>query len=329
MKTASDSPQRVIDTFRAGTSFLVTSHVSPDGDAVGSLLGVAHLLAQMGKSNVSCVLEDPIPRVYTWLSKAETILPPDKVGVDRVDVAVLIDAHAAERAGKAAPLLQRGKTFVVIDHHLVDKADGDLQFIDPTYAAAGEMVYELYQQAGLTPSRAAAECMYTAQTTDTGSFRYSNTNERSHRVAAGLIATGINVRDITSRVIDTMSRGKYFLLKRVLDRIQFLDSGSVALADIYVNDLQETGALNEDTDGLINYLRNIEGVRLAMLFRETEDGKTKVSFRTQPDINAAEICRAFGGGGHAAAAGATLPWPITLAKEQVLNYLRTSVGLHV
>ena len=319
---------RVLDTFRAGSRFLITSHVSPDGDAVGSLLGIAHLLRGMGKIEITCVLEDNVPRVYTSLPGAEWIVKPEAV-TESFDTSILIDAHAADRSGKVATLLPKASTFVVIDHHLVEQADGDLKWIDPTYAAAGEMVYDLFARAGVTLTREAAECIYTAQTTDTGSFRYSNTNARSHRIAAGLMEAGINVRAITERVIDTMSRGKYALLQRVLGRIQFAANGTVAYADIHAKDLAETGALGEDTDGLINYLRNIERVRVAMIFREAKDGKTKVSFRTQAELNAAEICRAFGGGGHAVAAGATIDAPIAEAREKVLTHLRNHSGLDV
>lgn len=318
----------VIQAFRAGTRFLVTSHVSPDGDAVGSLLGIAHLLRALGKSDVVCALEDPVPRVYTWLDGAASIVKPDAVS-GAFDTAVLIDAHAADRTGKVAPLLKQPNMFVVIDHHLVERADGNIQWIDSTYAAAGEMVYDLFVRANAALTRPAAECLYTAQTTDTGSFRYSNTNARSHRIAAGLIEAGINIRAITERVIDRMSHGKYGLLQRVLARIQFLADGTVAHADIYAKDLMETGALPEDTDGLINYLRNIEGVRIAMIFREANDGKTKVSFRTQPEFNAAEICHAFGGGGHAVAAGATLDVPIAPARAKVFHHLRAHFGLDI
>ena len=319
---------RVLDTFRAGSRFLITSHVSPDGDAVGSLLGVAHLLRGMGKTDITCALEDDVPRIYTWLSGAANIVKPDSVS-NAFDMSILIDAHSADRSGKVAPLLQKANTFIVIDHHLVEKADGDLKWIDPAYAAAGEMVYDLFVASGVPLTREAAECIYTAQTTDTGSFRYSNTNARSHRIAAGLMEAGIDARAITERVIDTMSRGKYGLLQRVLGRIQFAANGTVAHADIYTKDLAETGALGEDTDGLINYLRNIEGVRVAMIFRETRDAKTKVSFRTQAELNAAEICRAFGGGGHAVAAGATIDAPIEEAREKVLAHLRNHSGLDV
>lgn len=328
MTIATHEADRVIDALRAGTRFLVTSHVSPDGDAVGSLLGIAHLLRVMGKSDVTCTLEDDVPKVYRWLDGSDAIVKPEAVR-DSFDTAVLIDAHTADRSGNAAALLAKAGRFIVIDHHLVEQADGDLRWIDPTYAAAGEMVYDLFQLAGAPLTMPAAECIYTAQTTDTGSFRYSNTTARSHRIAAGLMDAGINIRAITERVIDTMSRGKYGLLQRVLGRIRFLANGTVAYADIFSGDLAETGALPEDTDGLINYLRNIEGVRLAMIFREAKDGKTKVSFRTQPELNAAEICRAFGGGGHAVAAGATLDAPIDDARWKVLAHLRSHSGLDV
>ncbi|MBM3288648.1 MAG: bifunctional oligoribonuclease/PAP phosphatase NrnA [Candidatus Hydrogenedentes bacterium] len=318
----------VLEAFREGTRFVVTSHVSPDGDAIGSVLGIAHLLRGMGKRDVTCVLEDPVPRVYTWLDGADAIVTPDRAG-GPFDTAVLIDAHAGDRSGRSAAVLNGADTFVVIDHHLVERADGHVKWVDPTYAAAGEMVYDLFMRGGVPLTKAAAECIYTAQTTDTGSFRYSNTTARSHRIASVLMDAGIDIRAITERVIDTMSRGKYGLLQRVLGRIQFGAGGTVAHAAIYANDLAETGALPEDTDGLINYLRNIEGVRVAMIFREAKDGKTKVSFRTQADLNAADICRAFGGGGHAVAAGATLEGTIAEARGKVLAHLRAHAGLDV
>ncbi|NUM54329.1 MAG: bifunctional oligoribonuclease/PAP phosphatase NrnA [Candidatus Hydrogenedentes bacterium] len=326
MTISTHEAEHVIGALRQGSRFLVTSHISPDGDAIGSVLALAHLLHGMGKSSVTCVLEDPVPRVYTWLDGASGIVAPGAV-VDSYDTAVLIDAHTADRSGKVAPLLAKAERFVVVDHHLVESADGVVKWIDPTYAAAGEMVYDLFMRGGVPLTRSAAECIYTAQTTDTGSFRYSNTTARSHRIASVLMDAGINIRAITERVIDTMSRGKYGLLQRVLGRIQFLANGTVAFADILSNDLAETGALPEDTDGLINYLRNIEGVRVAMLFRETNGGKTKVSFRTQPELNAAELCRAFGGGGHAVAAGATLECSIDDARKTVLAHLRSHSGL--
>ena len=328
MTTAAPELDRVLDAFRAGARFIVTSHVSPDGDAIGSALGIAHLLKGMGKADVVCVLEDPVPRVYTWLPGADAIVSPDSVSGD-FDTAILIDAHAADRSGKVSALLAKANLVIVIDHHLVERADGDVTWVDPRYAAAGEMVYDLFVRAGVTLTRPAAECIYTAQTTDTGSFRYSNTTARSHRIAAGLIDAGVDIRAITERVIDNMSRGKYGLLQRVLARIQFSANRTVAYVDIYAKDISETGALPEDTDGLINYLRNIDGVRVAMIFREAKDGKTKVSFRTQPELNAAEICRAFGGGGHAVAAGATLDSSIDDARKKVLAYLRTHFGLDV
>jgi phosphoesterase RecJ-like protein len=328
MKTPANSAARVLQTFTNGSNFLITSHVSPDGDAIGSLLGIAHLLRAMGKTDITCVLEDAVPRVYTFLEGAESIIPPSAVN-GPVDIGILIDAHSAERSGNVEPILRSANQLIVIDHHLVDKADGSLQFIDPAYAAAGEMVFDLFELAGLPLTPGTATCIYTALTTDTGNFRYSNTNARSHRIAAELIEAGVNVRDVTSRVIDTMSMGKYRLLQRILARIEFHDNGRVAHADVLASDLKETGALPEDIDGLINYLRNIEGVRLAMVFRETSDGKTKVSFRTQPDFNAAEICRAFGGGGHAAAAGASLDLGLEDARKKVFGHLRNHLGLEV
>jgi phosphoesterase RecJ-like protein len=325
--TPPDSPERVLRALRSNGSFLVTSHVSPDGDAIGSMLAMAQLLRGLGVKSVTCALADPVPEVYRWLEGAAEVLCPEDVLP--AETAIILDAHKRDRTGAVAPLIERAATEIVIDHHEVDTSDADVQFINASYAATGEMVAELFERGGVALTRAAAECIYVAISTDTGNFRYANTTARSHRLAARLIEAGINVREITARVIDTMSRGKFLLLRRLLDRIEFDKDGRIAYADIYAADMEETGAKNEDVDGLINYLRNLEGVQLAILFREVDGQKTKVSLRSQSTINSAELLRHFGGGGHAAAAGATLNCPLGEARARFFNHLRGQPGIRL
>ncbi len=319
-RTKNSDLRAVLDVLHAGKSILVTSHTSPDGDAVGSLLAMAHFLRALGKDSVTCALADPVPKTYLWLPGVQDIAAPELLHA-HFDVAVIIDAHQRSRIGSVSKLIAEDTTLLALDHHLAESIDAPIHYVNPSYSAACEIVVDLFDLAGLPISREAADCAYIALITDTGSFRYSNTNPRAHRTAARLIEAGIDVADISARTFDTMARPRFDLLSRVLQRTKVSANGLFAAAQVTMSDMQETGAKGEDVDGLINYLRNIEGVQLAALFREAEPGITKVSFRARPPVNCAEILREFGGGGHAAAAGATLSCPMNEAVATILSAL--------
>ncbi len=321
-----NSAESVVKAFRAAGSFLVTSHVSPDGDAIGSLLGIAHLLRAMGKTRVACALADPVPQMYSclpgveWIQNANAIDPV-------VDVLVIVDANVRERTGDVAKRVPADTLTIIIDHHLVEQVDGQVSFVDSSYAAAGEMVFTLYERAGVTISRGAAECLYVALITDTGVFRFSNTNPRSLRTGAALLETGIDHTDIIERTFDTMSLPRFELMRRVLERTRVSEDGRIAHTELYRGDMEETHARDEDIEGLINFPRNLDRVSVAILFRETATGTTKVSLRGRYPVNCAAILHPFGGGGHAAAAGATLSCSVNEARAMILpavsDYLRT------
>jgi phosphoesterase RecJ-like protein len=318
----------ILDALRNASRVLITSHVSPDGDAIGSVLSLAHLTRALGVDDVVVSLHDPVPRVYDWLSGAGKILAPDRVD-GHFDLVLVADANLLERCGAVSELISDDTALAIVDHHLTDVPTESAHIIDPTYAATGEIVVDLFDAAGISLNRDVAECIYVALSTDTGNFRYANTTARSHHVAARLIDAGVNVREITSRIIDTMTIGKFQLLRRLLDRAEFGDDGRIAHAFITEDDLTETEALAEDVDGLINYLRNLEGVQLAILFRQSAPNMTKASFRSQPEINSAKIAQHFGGGGHAMAAGASLPWPLADAKARLFQYLRDELKVNL
>lgn len=316
--------ETIVNALRDASRVLITSHVNPDGDAVGSVLALAQLARALGASHVTMSLHDPVPRVYCWLPGVDGIVAPHAVE-GTFDLVLIADANSLERVGAVSAVIPANADVAVVDHHLTDERNCTYHLIDSTYAATGEIVADLFDVAEVPLTREVAECIYVALSTDTGNFRYANTTSRSHRIAARLIDAGINVRDITSRVIDTMTIGKFQLLRRLLDRAELVDGGRIAHAFITEADLSETQALAEDVDGLINYLRNLEGVQLAILFRQSERYVTKVSFRSQPAINCAAIARHFGGGGHAMAAGASLPWPLEEARDHLFQYLRDTL----
>ena len=227
--------------------------------------------------------------------------------------------RAKNRIGVVADRIPESAKVIVLDHHLEPAPYGDSFFVDSSYAAAGEIVVECFATAGISMSLDAAVCAYVAIITDTGGFRFSNTNVRTHQIAARLLEIGIDVATISSRCFDVMSEAKFRLLRYVLDAVQFANDGKLAYAEVTAKAMEEAGALGEDFDGIINFIRNIEGVEVAALFREVNCTTTKVSLRSRPGFNSAHALHALGGGGHAAAAGATLSIPLGSARERVLE----------
>jgi len=322
--TKTGDPAAIVAALRAAESFLVTTHANPDGDAIGSVLAAYHLLRALGKTAVTCVCNDPVPHPYQDLPGADLILgvPDDPLPVEAV---VILDVARRDRLGEVADQIPPDATVIVIDHHLDDAPCGEVNFVDTSYAAAGEIVVELFAVAGVPLSREAAECAYVAQITDTGGYRFSNTNARSHRIAAALVEAGVDVAAVNRRIFDVMARPKLALLKKVLARQAFDAGGRVAYAQLTAQDIAEAGALGGDLDGLVNYLRNIEDVDVGILFREVDAKTTKVSVRSYGGFNAAVFLGQFDGGGHAAAAGATVAFPLDATRARVLDALTTAL----
>ena len=310
---------------RKANSFLVTTHADPDGDAVGSALAVMHFLRALGKTEVVCTCHDPVPRIYDWMPGAVEIIEPDAIE-GTFDLVVIIDVAQRERIGSVAEVLGDDQRILVLDHHREDKPCGTVNFVEPTYAAASEIVVDLFEAAGVAMSEDAATCAYVGLTTDTGSFRFGNTDARAHRHAIALLEAGIDAAAISARVFDVMSLPKSALLERVLQRIQVSDCARYAWSWVNADDLVHVDATSEDMDGLVNYVRNIEGIEVGLLFRELEKDRTKVSVRSQGQVSSSEILKPLGGGGHAGAAGATLHTGLDEARPQVLARVAEALG---
>ncbi len=315
----------VVAVCRAADSFLITSHTGPDGDSVGSILGMRRFLEALGKKRITCASQDPVPHLYEWVPGAGEI-----VGVDGIngpyDLAVVLDVSQRERIGRVAEKLPENQRFAIIDHHPEDNPFGVVNFVDRSYASCAEIVLGLYDAAGLTPTRDAATAIYVGLVTDTGSFRFGNTDARSHRNAARLVELGINADEIAQRVFDVMSMQKLELLRRVLARVQRSACGRFAWSYLIELDLQQADADSDDTEGLINFVRNLEGVEVAALFRELQPGKVKVSLRARKPIDAGAILKPLGGGGHTGAAGLILHTPLKEAIDRVTRRIADTIG---
>lgn len=317
----------MVEEFRKSERFVITSHVSPDGDAVGSMLALQALLKAEGKKQVTCVLSDPVPVVYRSLPGAKKIVVASEVEeVPEFDTLVILDVASYTRIGDVAGWRQEGHKVLVVDHHLVEEPVGSHGVIDSSYAAVGEMIVELFTAAEVALTPAAAHCAYVAQITDTGGYRFSNTNARSHLIAAKILETGIDTAAVCSEIFDVLPRPRLSLLRLALDRMTLTAGDAIAHTYMTAEDLTAAGGTREHLEGFVNYARNIEGVMVGIMFTEMEPGRTKVSVRAREGFNAASFLSQFGGGGHAAAAGATIEGHINDVSAEVVAAAEAALG---
>lgn len=316
--------EQALEEIHKADSFILSTHTHPDGDAVGTMLGCAHFLKALGKTQIRCIIEDPVPNMYQWLPGVEGI-EVGSVEPGDADLFIILDVAQLDRIGTAQTAMKPDQRILVLDHHLEDSPCGDINVMCSHFAAASELVIALYEIAEIPISKEAAECLYVGISTDTGGFRFANTTAETHRHAQQLLESGVEVSSISSKVFETLSRAKLDLLRIVLGRMVVGAQGSYAYSYLTLSDIEDCHAIPEDVEGLVNYPRNLAGVRVGALFREIGDGKTKVSLRSQADFNSAHCLQAFGGGGHAGAAGATLDMPLKVALDAVGQGIRTQI----
>lgn len=316
-----------LDALSQANAFYIVSHQNPDGDAVGSMLALRLLLQAMGKTSVTCALDDSVPRMYQELPGAKSIGSAESE-VPEYDLAVLVDCGRLNRIGDLAGNITPDKRLLVLDHHREEGECGASGVVDPSYAATGEIVAELFETAQIPFTAEVAKCLYAAIATDTGCFKFSNTTARTHRITAALLDTGIDAGQLNTLFFTDMARTKFELMRRALERVQFHASGAVALSWLTEDDLAQTGARQEDTENLINYWQNVERVRVAVLLKQFSEGEIRVSMRSSADFDSAAFLRPLGGGGHAPAAGATLEMPLEEARQTLVDALLKQLAQH-
>jgi len=308
----------IADLIRRHDSCLVLTHVSPDGDALGSLLGLALGLERAGlRTYRACA--DPAPLIYRFLPGA------DRIGSDLPAqlpaLAIAVDSDGPERVGALAGGLERVRTVIDIDHHATEKAFGDVRWVDPRAAATGEMVHRLLRALEVPPTPDIATCLYTAILTDTGRFCYANTTPRALRVAAELVRAGANPPHIYREVYESKSFSASSLLGLALSRMRQAADGRVVFSLLSQEDFVRAGSTPDETEGIIDHLRAVREAQAAALFVELPDGSVRVSMRSQDATDVSEVALRFGGGGHPNASGCTVPGPSEQAQQRVLQAL--------
>ncbi len=321
---------KAIETIRKGGKFLVVSHVNPEGDAVGSLLGMALALRAAGK-DVTAYLEDQVPTVFRFLPGADTVVHSLE-GTGQFDITIAVDCGQKDRLGRDFMALIDPGVVINLDHHMTNTGFGDINIIMPEASAAGEVIYDLLKAASMEITKEVAINLYAAIHTDTGSFRYSSSTPEAFMKAGELVRLGAEPWQVAMQVYENYPAKKYKLLGMVLSTLEITEISSgarpvrVAAMVLTLDMLRKAGADNDLADGFVNYARGIEGVEAGVLFREARSGEYKISMRSKAELNVAAVAGTFGGGGHSHAAGCTIRGTLDEVKERLVGALRESIA---
>lgn len=309
--------QQVISEIKNGKNFLVTSHVNPEGDAIGSMLSLALGLKELQK-DVTAYLYDPVPQIFKFLPLADKVV--NKADDNKIyDAVLVVDCGQKDRMGDDFDRIRNRGKLINIDHHATNTRFGDVNIIDPDACAAGEMVYELLKEMSVKITRDIAVNIYTSILTDTGSFRYSCTTPRSFNIAGEMLKYGVEPWDISQRIYESNPLNKLKLLALVLNTLEISADGKVASLIVTLDMLRKANATKDITDGFVNYARTVDGAEVGILFREAKPGEYKISMRSRGRIDVAEIMQEFGGGGHMNAAGCQIKGSLEEVKEKVIE----------
>lgn len=322
--SSDDSPSKKLDRLiNDADTILVTTHRNPDGDAIGSLLGMGHILKRLGKDTI-VYCPDAVPKTMQFLPGSDEVtLELD--GLEEFDLTIALDLADASLLPDGFPSEESRGTLVIIDHHCQHDDLGDF-IIRQEAAAVGEMLFELAGELLWPLDAAIAECLYTSIVADTGSFRYSSTTAKTHKIAAELLEAGAKPWVVATQLYESFPLRRQRLLGEVLNTLEISEDGRFASLYCTPEMLQKTGSAKEDLDGLINLGRSIENVEIAAMLRVESADTIRVSFRSKGRIDVGELAAQFGGGGHRNAAGCTLQeTELKLARQKikkaVYNYL--------
>ncbi|PYI50414.1 DHH family phosphoesterase [Paenibacillus flagellatus] len=309
----------------ANDRFLIVAHVNPDGDAASSTAAMGWMLEKLGK-RYTMINEGKMPDKFGYLWGFDRLLRNDtQRPEERFDCVISVDCADESRIGTVKELFADGVRLLNIDHHPTNDYFGDVHLIRDDAAATVEILYDLASEWKLALDIEFATAIYTGLLTDTGGFRYSNTTPRVMQIAAELLASGVEGHRLAQQVLERISYSHITVLKQALATLSFAFDRKVSWLTVSSADMRATGATSDDMDGLILYPRNIEGVEVGLLFKQTEDGAVKVSFRSNGTVDVAAIAKSFGGGGHVRASGCTIKGDLSDVVDQVVKEVGQSL----
>lgn len=317
--------QQIINHLKKSKQVFIASHVHPDGDAIGSLIGLGLALEQI-KCKVRLHNESPLPAVYQFLPSIHKIRN-QTVDFSEFDTAIIVDCSDLHRIGRAAAAVSRIPVVINIDHHTTNTRFGDLQLVDPTASSTAEIIHRIIRKLEVAVDTGMAYAIYTGIMADTGSFRFSNTTPEAFIISHDMVKLGADPHKVAHYVYETISLNRIKLLNMLYDTIELSENGKMSIMILTQKMLDATGTHIEDVNGLINYAKRIENVKLAVLLYErrssrgmSNGGHFHVSLRSDGSVNVAAIASSFGGGGHQTAAGFDIKTTLKDLKSTVFQF---------
>ncbi len=316
MMNSHHQQDEVLSAMQAADSVLLFSHISPDGDTLGSALALKLRMERMGK-RVKLFLDGDVPPSLAFLPETALIEKPDVWEAEAYGLAVAVDVSCRERLGACEPLFAAAAATAVIDHHGTNEGFGQINLIDGSAPATAVLIYRLFCAMDVPLSTEEAICLYAALSTDTGNFIYEGTNAESFRMMGALMEAGLPLAEYSRRLFREKEVPFVRLLGEALPSLRLICGGKAAGIRLTLEQMERAGARAGHTEGLVDYAIDLQGVSLAYFARELGDGRVKVSLRALPPYRVDMIAAEFGGGGHRLASGLTLEMPIARAVERI------------
>ncbi len=314
---------KIADLIKQSGKIAIIPHVSADGDAIGSSVGLALALTKMGKK--ACVyLEEEISKTFLFIPGKELIKVFDGKA-EAYGLAIALDSGDEDRLGGRKEIFRNAGGTVNIDHHMTNTMFAQHNYVDTNSAAVSEIIYDVLKILGQKIDKDIANCLYMAIVTDTGGFKYSNTTSKTHHTAGELIDLGADTAGISQQVFDNTSLGKLKLTAKAIESLELFEKGKVAVLTVTDAMLRDAGAEDADCEGLVNIARNIKDVEVGIMLREKDQGLVKVNLRSREYADVAEAAAQFKGGGHKRAAGFTAEGKVEEVKARLLEVIRKAL----
>ncbi len=313
----------ILEEIKKAKTIVVLCHESPDGDAVASSLSVMHAVAKLGKE--ADVVIPEYSKVFKFLPGADKILQKGKI--DNYDLAISVDCSDLKRLVGGKEYFETAKKTIEIDHHSVNSMFADLNYVDPVAPACCQVLIGMFEYFGIDVDKDLGTCILTGIITDTGGFQYSAVTPETFEFAAELLRKGVNVSNICQEVLRVKTKAHCALEKLIYDRLEFKEEGKIAITYLTLKDYNELSTDMGDDEGLVEAIRDIEGVEVAILLKEKEEiTGFKASMRSKDHANVSDVCLLLGGGGHPRAAGCFIPGTLEQAKIKAINAVKQEMN---
>lgn len=317
MNNYSELLLKAISVIENYDNICITSHVNPDGDSIGSVLALGLVIKKKFNKHITMLVPDKVPNNLTFLPGID-LIETDLIG-QKVDLFIALDCGDENRLGVEKSLLESVSVVINIDHHITNTDFGHINIVNPKASSTGEIVYDLINHMNVELDKDIATCIYTAISSDTGSFKYDNTTSKTHMIASKLLDARIDTNIINTNLYQSRSIEKTNLLVASLNTLEFFNNKKIGLAMITKKMLEESNATSEETDFVVNFIRDIDIVEVACILKEIDNNTIKISFRSKKHVDVSQIAKAFNGGGHAKASGCTIYMNIEEGKQLVLE----------